>query len=194
MKYIDSLALSELVERFEEALSDGSKKFSANLSLLSTKRIKADKKLYGSLSESPISSTDISVKSLSYLISTLNLLYPYYDFSSVRLSQFTKVDPPATAIAHLQNIFYENLADNSFNDLAFSFYSILEDTIDPWECEVFSYTPEVGIDSDPLTDNGSLWSINYFFHNKKLRRLLFLCFSMFPNHEQMSEDDMFDMM
>ena len=35
-----------------------------------------------------------------------------------------------------------------------------------------SYNPD--LDSDPFGEEGSLWSFNYFFYNKKLKRIVFL--------------------
>lgn len=37
---------------------------------------------------------------------------------------------------------------------------------------VVSYNPD--LDSDPFGEEGSLWSFNYFFYNKKLKRIVFL--------------------
>lgn len=34
-----------------------------------------------------------------------------------------------------------------------------------------SYNPD--LDSDPFGEDGSLWSFNYFFHNKRLKRIVF---------------------
>ena len=34
-----------------------------------------------------------------------------------------------------------------------------------------SYNPD--LDSDPYGEEGSLWSFNYFFYNKKMKRILF---------------------
>lgn len=39
------------------------------------------------------------------------------------------------------------------------------------ECDVYSYKGE--IEGDPFDAEGSLWSFNYFFYNKKLKRILF---------------------
>lgn len=35
----------------------------------------------------------------------------------------------------------------------------------------YSYNPD--LDSDPYGEEGSLWSFNYFFYNKKMKRILF---------------------
>lgn len=34
-----------------------------------------------------------------------------------------------------------------------------------------SYNPD--LDSDPFGEDGSLWSFNYFFYNKRLKRVVF---------------------
>ncbi len=38
------------------------------------------------------------------------------------------------------------------------------------ECEIFSYVPDM--EGDPFSD-GNLWSFNYFFVNRRLKRLVF---------------------
>ena len=37
---------------------------------------------------------------------------------------------------------------------------------------LFSYRPDGT--SDPFSESGIIWSFNFFFHNRKLRRILFL--------------------
>lgn len=36
----------------------------------------------------------------------------------------------------------------------------------------YSYNPD--LNSDPFGEDGCLWSFNYFFYNKKLKRIVFL--------------------
>ncbi|NXL98830.1 MAF1 polymerase, partial [Tyrannus savana] len=41
-----------------------------------------------------------------------------------------------------------------------------------WECPIPPpYNPD--LDSDPFGEDGSLWSFNYFFYNKRLKRIVF---------------------
>ena len=47
----------------------------------------------------------------------------------------------------------------------------ISEAISDTESEVYSYTPDR--DSDPFDAEGSLWSFNYFWYNKKLKRILF---------------------
>lgn len=39
------------------------------------------------------------------------------------------------------------------------------------ECRIYSYNPDLA--SDPFGEPGCLWTFNYFFYNKKLKRIVF---------------------
>ena len=39
------------------------------------------------------------------------------------------------------------------------------------DCTVYSYNPEYG--NDPFGEEGNIWSFNYFFYNRKLKRILY---------------------
>ena len=68
------------------------------------------------------------------------------------------------------------------------------------ECEVFSYLLD---DDDPPAVAGNLWSLNYFFYNKKMNRILYLTcvanskfgqkdsqgYDEFDDYEQFSSDE-----
>jgi hypothetical protein len=46
----------------------------------------------------------------------------------------------------------------------------VEDVISVRDCEVYAYTPDM--EDDPFSD-GNLWSFNYFFFNRNLKRILY---------------------
>ncbi len=47
------------------------------------------------------------------------------------------------------------------------------------DCDIYSYNPDLM--SDPFGEDGSLWSFNYFFYNKKMKRIvLFTCRALSP--------------
>lgn len=50
-------------------------------------------------------------------------------------------------------------------------WNALADIIKLSECEVFSYLPDM--ESDPFSE-GNIWSFNYFFVNKQLKRIVYL--------------------
>ena len=77
--------------------------------------------------------------------------------------------------------------DNLLSVAASSLYSKIHDKL--WitlnqeinlvDCEIYSYNPD--LTSDPFGEEGSLWSFNYFFFNKKLKRVvLFTCRALSP--------------
>lgn len=39
------------------------------------------------------------------------------------------------------------------------------------ECRIYSYNPDLA--SDPFGEPGCLWAFNYFFYNRKLKRIVF---------------------
>ena len=48
-------------------------------------------------------------------------------------------------------------------------------------CDVYSYKTD-GPEADPFNDQNSIWAFNYFFYNKKLKRIVyFSCRSMRRN-------------
>ena len=83
--------------------------------------------------------------------------------------------------------FVANNVDNLLSISATSQYSkihdklwvTLNDEIDLMECDIYSYNPD--LTSDPFVEDGSIWSFNYFFFNKKLKRIvLFTCRGLSP--------------
>lgn len=133
----------------------------------------------GSLNTSPGVLCDvISRKTLFHLISTLNAAFPDYEFSSASSSEFSKE-------AHLQTVI--NSVDNLLSITAMDHYSkvrhelwrTLNEEIRLQDCDIYSYTPD--LTSDPFVEDGCLWSFNYFFYNRKMKRVvLFTCRAQSP--------------
>lgn len=100
------------------------------------------------------------------LLLTLNTTFPDYDFSSVRPEEFVE-EKNHDLVAHSIN---SSLQKAMFleSSLSQKLWQGIE-TIRPQECVVFSYMPAA---DSPLTDS-CIWSFNYFFFNKELKRVLF---------------------
>lgn len=62
-------------------------------------------------------------------------------------------------------------AGEQFRALRQSLWLAIGDEINLDECDIYSYNPDLG--SDPFGEDGCLWSFNYFFYNKKLKRIVF---------------------
>ena len=61
----------------------------------------------------------------------------------------------------------ENGKDSTFSD---DLWSAVDEVISMYECDIYSYNPD---ESDPFGEDGYIWSFNYFFYNKKLKRILY---------------------
>eukprot|EP01118_Nematostelium_gracile_P013730 TRINITY_DN5219_c0_g1_i2.p1 TRINITY_DN5219_c0_g1~~TRINITY_DN5219_c0_g1_i2.p1 ORF type:complete len:120 (-),score=27.46 TRINITY_DN5219_c0_g1_i2:9-368(-) len=55
-------------------------------------------------------------------------------------------------------------------DLSPKMWHVLEMEMNLRECDIYSFIPDE--DSDPYAEPGNIWSFNYFFYNKKLKRIL----------------------
>lgn len=135
----------------------------------------------------------ISRKSLFYLIATLNATFaPDYDFTDAKSSEFSRERSLQWVIRDVDNnlsavIVDPNLAncDNSnqntlinhiqhpknYSHLRDKLWEVIDKEISMSHCDIYSYTPDMR--SDPFSEDGCLWSFNYFFYNKKLKRILF---------------------
>jgi len=126
------------------------------------------------------------MKLMTDLMLTLNLSFPDYDFSSVKADDFMRVPSPYVAIEKTN----EQLAEFALSNKGPGFLSELWKAIDMVifldDCDVFSYVPTDGNTDfliETLTDGSTkncsddaLWSFNYFFVNRSLKRIVvFTC-------------------
>jgi len=116
----------------------------------------------------------ISTKTLFYLISTLNASFnPDYDFSESKSDEFSK-EPSAEWVLNVVDSQLQTTAKDVFGCLKQNLWAAIDEEIMLRECDVYSYNPDLS--SDPFGEEGSIWSFNYFFYNKKLKRIvLFTC-------------------
>ncbi|RMZ88770.1 hypothetical protein DV736_g3995, partial [Chaetothyriales sp. CBS 134916] len=134
-----------------------------------------------------------SRRTYAYLIATLNASHADYDFStSLRPSDFKR----EKSLGHVMNTIDTTLynlrprALNSFLESASvspgapfppptqpswgpSMWRLIDQQMSLKECSIYRYAPD---DVDPFEDEeeGSLWSVHYFFFNKTRKRVLYL--------------------
>ena len=150
------------------------------------------------LSVSPVGPlTDSSSrKTLIYLILTLNHTYPDYDFSALRGHHFTKEDQNPGILKVKQDIdslllesgkVYEQTVGAGGVGLGAELWQAVDEVIGLVDCDVYTYRAVA--EGDPFTDEANLWSFNYFFYSKKLKRILyFSCRAVSKTAEEDSED------
>lgn len=139
----------------------------------------------------------ISRKTLFYLIATLNASFgPDYDFSKVKAEEFSKEPNYNWVMNAIDANFLSSPAHQSYSVLKSQLWQAIETAINIAECEIYSYNPDLS--SDPFSEDGCLWSFNYFFYNKKLKRVLFFTcrstsYNALDNPPLDSHNDIYDM-
>ncbi|XP_037085118.1 repressor of RNA polymerase III transcription MAF1 homolog [Pollicipes pollicipes] len=128
----------------------------------------------------------ISRKTLFYLISTLNASFPDYDFSAAKSDEFSREPSLAMVVASIDT-YLSAAAGEQYNGLRNTLWRTIEDEITPKECDVYRYNPD--LQSDPFGEDGCLWSFNYFFYNKKMKRIVFFtCRAISVNYNMLRLD------
>ncbi|XP_060766329.1 repressor of RNA polymerase III transcription MAF1 homolog isoform X3 [Neoarius graeffei] len=124
----------------------------------------------GDEGEGPLSDK-CSRKTLFYLIATLNESFrPDYDFSRTRGHDFSR-EPSVNWVFNAVNGSLSAAAGEVYSHLQPQLWEAIDNEISLAECDIYSYNPD--LDSDPFGEEGNLWSFNYFFYNKRLKRIVF---------------------
>lgn len=63
------------------------------------------------------------------------------------------------------------LAGEQYQVLRTALWSAVNDEISLNDCDIYSFNPDMT--SDPYGEPGCLWSFNFFFYNKKMKRIVF---------------------
>lgn len=120
--------------------------------------------------EGPLCDT-ISRKTLFYLIATLNAAFqPDYDFCDAKSHEFSK-EPSLQWVMNAVDSNLSATAGEQYRTLRTHLWAAIEDEISMSQCDIYSYNPD--LTSDPFSEDGCLWSFNYFFYNRKLKRIVF---------------------
>lgn len=142
----------------------------------------------------------ISVTTLLYLRQALNLsFHPDYDFSDTKSEKFSR-EPDLKMVMEAVKSKLSGAARETFAQLEGQLWSVVDEVIQLSDCEIYSYNPD--LDSDPYCEDGTLWSFNYFFYNKKENKMVFFtcCATSYQadsesldEFEDLEEDMQFDL-
>ncbi|GFY72560.1 repressor of RNA polymerase III transcription MAF1 homolog [Trichonephila inaurata madagascariensis] len=146
------------------------------LGAASPSKIYSSSQSYEGDGQGPLCDT-INRKTLSYLIATLNAsFFPDYDFSHAKSEEFSREHSARWVMNAVDSKLSAN-ANNDYEALKEQLWSALDHEICLSECDIYSYNPD--LDSDPYGEDGCLWSFNYFFFNKRLKRIVFFtCYAI----------------
>mmetsp|Transcript_26855 Transcript_26855/g.42149 ORF Transcript_26855/g.42149 Transcript_26855/m.42149 type:complete len:228 (+) Transcript_26855:87-770(+) len=131
--------------------------------------------------------TDSNVRRLiTDLIFTMNQSFPDYDFSLLRPDQFQR-EKNVPLVMNKVNTYLSEVCEDDSQSLLDEIWSSVDEVIQIRECEVYSYIPD--LEGDPFSD-GNLWSFNYFFHNKSMKRIVyFTCMAESLSNDENAFDD-----
>lgn len=195
MKFLEYTPFDS-INLFLEQLNLGDCTIRGNLEAFSCKHTATDRRLSISLEHeildylgkssdsdpsSPVEhlSSRSSRKTLIYLVLTLGHIYPDYDFSAVRAHLFFQEEKLESfkqiVDTYLSDAARQWAATNEGSSLLDSMTKAIDEVIKLRECDIYSYNPDS--DADPVLEKGAIWSFNYFFYNRKLKRVVsFRCY------------------
>ncbi|KAI9294850.1 Maf1 regulator [Neoconidiobolus thromboides FSU 785] len=110
-----------------------------------------------------------SRKTFFYLISTLNETFPDYDFSRLKHDQFIKTESLQMVMNSINYTLISAGAQSILNQI--NLWDHIDFMIQLKDADIYSYVPD--LDTDPFAEHGCIWSFNYFFFNKKLKRIIY---------------------
>ncbi|MEW5318383.1 MAG: hypothetical protein WDW38_009608 [Sanguina aurantia] len=170
MKFLDLPPVSR-INSFLDHVDVGDYVVYGDLEAYSCKLAGLDKKLSKSL--------DVEVQAgSSPLELSASPLGPLADSSSqLRANHFLKEDGLAKAEENIDSYLLEvskvwsktpGLCENPFLE---SLWTSIDEVICLRECDLYCYKSD--LETDPFGEKASIWSFNYFFYNKKMKRILY---------------------
>ncbi|KNC80306.1 hypothetical protein, variant [Sphaeroforma arctica JP610] len=130
----------------------------------------------GSYPRGSICSEDLQItdrKTIYYLMSTLNSSFPDYDFTEANSQQFSRVQNVASVLNVVNTQLRESIGEE-YAHLQTALWAAIDQEIKLDDCEIYSYS--YVDENDPFGETGVMWSFNYLFYNKGLKRItMFYC-------------------
>lgn len=206
MKFLECAPLDRLSD-FLSNLNLGERTIKGCIEAYSCKHSGADKKLSISLSNeildylgkssdndspSPVDSLSSPVDSLSartsrktlvYLVLALYHMYPDYDFSAVKAHQFFTEESWDSFKQIFDAYMFEASKEwaETFGGVSLldALFKAVDEVVSLDDCEIYGYLPDS--EADPLPERGAIWSFNFLFYNRKLKRIVTFRLSCFSN-------------
>ncbi|EHA8587936.1 putative repressor of RNA polymerase III transcription MAF1 [Cocos nucifera] len=101
-------------------------------------------------------------------------MYPDYDFSAVRAHLFFREEEWENFKQIYDTYLFEAAREwaivHGGSSLLESMTNAIDEVVKLNECEIYSYNPD--FDGDPFLEKGAIWSFNFFFYNRKLKRVV----------------------
>ncbi|VDN05506.1 unnamed protein product [Thelazia callipaeda] len=112
----------------------------------------------------------ISCRTLFDLKSVMNVSFQDYDFSSTNSEAFSLI-PDFKVLSGLIDLKLSPIISNYY-DIKQTLWREIDEVININNCNLYSY--KTGYTGDPYNEDLVMWSFAYFFHNRRMKRILFL--------------------
>ena len=123
----------------------------------------------------PIHNNPLNSKIYLYFISTLNKVFPDYDFTHIQATQFIKINTLSMISIvenHLMLSLKEYLKQNTYGN---EFWNTFDTNIDFENALIYQFIPNHDVEDNPLSSVGKLWSFHYLIYNDHSKKVA--CFS-----------------
>mmetsp|Transcript_1214 Transcript_1214/g.2359 ORF Transcript_1214/g.2359 Transcript_1214/m.2359 type:complete len:233 (+) Transcript_1214:79-777(+) len=194
MKYLECAQITELDVELQSGIDVGDYCVQGRLEIYSCKLASSEKRLASSLDKqlvqdlgaaeaegwnqsiSPASASPLGSvnevhtrKLLINMILTLNNTFADYDFRDLKPEDFVR-EASMEMVMNSVNSKMSRVDDATNSEFCTRLWGALTDEMSLRECEIYSYVAD--LDDDALSI-GKIWSVNYFFYNKRLKKLAF---------------------
>ena len=190
MKYLENIELERL-SYFLTGHEIGNTILKSRIEAFSCKRAGDDKKLSKSLdqkfAEDYVASSSTSLGDMSQsatrkllidLVQTMNASFMDYDFSRMSAESF-RSEVAANVIQQINS--YLSEVTTSRPQFLNELWKSINEVITIQDCDCYSYVPDYN--DDPLCE-GAIWSFNFFFVNKELKRICYFTCVATPKGRQ----------
>lgn len=116
--------------------------------------------------------TTATLRLLVNLISTLNNSFPDYNFNDVSARHF-KLESMQSVVSNIDHLLLNANLEKQNPGFRSRFWRSLDSAVQPSQCEVYQFAPSD--DSDLYV--GKLWTMFYFFFNRRKSRIVLLAVS-----------------
>ncbi|KAF9925674.1 RNA polymerase III-inhibiting protein maf1 [Linnemannia zychae] len=131
-----------------------------------------------------------SRKTLFYLIGTLNASFPDYEFSDTKPEHFRKEPSVGIVVNSINATLFNHGNERVIKELRI--WESIDQLIDLEDTDVYSFNPDTDSDPNEEEGGGTLWSFNYFFYNKKQKRIIYFTMRGVSNGVPVDEEDVDD--
>ncbi|TYJ27581.1 hypothetical protein E1A91_A07G196900v1 [Gossypium mustelinum] len=177
MKFLEYTPFDRINDFLRE-LNLGERTIKGSLEAYSCKHTGTDKRLSLSLENEILDSlgksSDTDSSPVEFLLSRSSAVKAHQFFTEEIWDTFKQIFE--TYMLEASKEWIETYGGSSLLETV---YKALDEVVNLSECEIYSYNPDS--DADPFLEKGAIWSVSFFFYNRKLKRVVSFSFCCLSN-------------